>query len=187
MPHQPLPASLRDGMPSGRFASSSLQGSEEEMNKADSNLLSSSPPLLEEDVTSVRAVNGNVAHGARLIFIGLVVQRQERREPVALNAQIVNVVAGQEPRIVRAMRHMACRAAFGLHGQMVEDERPALLRMAFEADLVLRRADLRGFWQAAVNVVTVLALHQSFVHPMMEGTVKVGNRVGVLEEANGLV
>ena len=70
------------------------------MNKADSNLLSSSPPLLEEDVTSVRAVNGNVAHGARLIFSGLVVQGQERREPVALNAQIVNVVAGQEPRIV---------------------------------------------------------------------------------------
>src|ERR1039457_6464415 len=35
-------------------------------------------PLLEEDVTGVRAMNGNVAHGARLIFVGLVVQRQER-------------------------------------------------------------------------------------------------------------
>lgn len=130
-------------------------------------------------------MNGNVAHGARLIFVGLVVQRQERRQPVALNAQIVDVVAGQQPRIVRAMRHMACRAAFCLHRQMVEDERPAFLCMALQADLVLRRADLRGFRQAAVHVVTVLALHQAFVHPVVEGTVKIGNRVGVAAVAQG--
>ena len=48
------------------------------MNKADLNLLSSSPPLLEEDATGIRAVDGYMAHGARLIFVGLVVQRQER-------------------------------------------------------------------------------------------------------------
>src|ERR1017187_4420510 len=83
------------------------------------------------------------------------------------------------------MRHMACRAAFGLHGQMVEDERPAFFCMALQADLVMPRADPRGFRQAAVHVVTVLALDETFVHPVVEGTVKVGNRVGVAAVAQG--
>src|SRR5450759_1545146 len=83
------------------------------------------------------------------------------------------------------MRHMACRAAFRFHGQMVEDERPAFLCVAFQADLVLRRADLCGFRQAAVHVVTVLALHQSFVYPMVEGTVEIGHGVIVAAVAQG--
>src|SRR4051812_26673290 len=65
---------------------------------------------------------------------------------------------------------MAAHAAFRLDRRMLEDEWTSLLGMALEADLVLCGSGTQLCAQvSAVRIVAVVALHQAFVHAMMEG------------------
>ena len=70
---------------------------------------------------------------------------------------------------------MARLASIDLHGRMLVDKRPLLVRVALEADRILRggsphllgRTVPCGLWQSR-------ALDQPFVHPMMERHVELG-------------
>jgi len=57
-------------------------------------------PLPEENIAEVRAMDGHVAHGARLVFRGLIVQGGEGGKTVALDAHVVHVSAPKKPLVV---------------------------------------------------------------------------------------
>jgi hypothetical protein len=107
-------------------------------------------------------MNRAVAHGARLIFLRLVVCRPDRpqtRKAMALQAQQIDLAHAQETRIRRAMRSMATGAAFGFDRHVLVHERALLVGMALVAN---RFSTLRGAHLAqsgrAVHVVAVAAL-----------------------------
>src|SRR5580700_7480467 len=65
---------------------------------------------------------------------------------------------------------MARLAAFHLHRLMLEHKRAPLVRVAREANCILRRGSthlLRGY--RSVRIVAVAALDQTFVHAVMKG------------------
>jgi hypothetical protein len=64
---------------------------------------------------------------------------------------------------------MAGLAPVGLHRLVLEYKRSLLVRVALEADRVLRRGSphLLGT-DRPVHVVAIAALHQPFIHPVME-------------------
>src|SRR5215467_3427215 len=74
------------------------------------------PSRLEEEMVSIRPVNGYVTHGAGLILLRLIVERRNCRsaringEGVALKTEQVDVAATQQPRIGRSVRHVAGEA-----------------------------------------------------------------------------
>lgn len=88
---------------------------------------------------------------------------------MALQTELVDVADLQHVRIRSSVNHVACLAPIHLHGRMFINEWPLLVRMAFEADIILsrRRSKLMGF-HGAVWIVAVAALHQPFVHSMVE-------------------
>ena len=53
---------------------------------------------------------------------------------MALQAQQVHLAADQQPRILRAMRHVTAGAAFGPQGRMFKNKRSGLLYVTFQAD-----------------------------------------------------
>lgn len=79
---------------------------------------------------------------------------------MAFQAQQVHLGALQQARIRRAMGQMASRAALDLNGCMFEHKRAGFVRVALEANQVLRprRSQLAGL-EAAMRIVTIGALH----------------------------
>ena len=67
------------------------------------------------------------------------------------------------------MRQMAGLTSVDLHRLVFENKRSLLVRVAFEADRILRGRSphLVGLYRS-VHVVAIAALDQSFVHAMVE-------------------
>lgn len=120
-------------------------------------------------------MNLRVAQHARLEETRLVMERRsarrrtERRSRVALQAEQIDVADFQHVRIRPAMRQMAGLASLDFHRGVFEHKRTLLVRMALEADGILRRrrAHLLGPGRA-VRIVAVGALDEALVHPVME-------------------
>ncbi len=117
--------------------------------------------------TGARAVNG--ASGDRTM---------------ALIAERVDAGHVQQARILRAVRSVAAYTTLRFDGGMLEDERPARLRVAFGTNgvLVCGGAQIR-FAHGAVRIMTIAALHQAFVDLVMEGHVEEWLYVRVALEA----
>jgi hypothetical protein len=110
-----------------------------------------------------------VAHRARLILSGLVVERGRARRcsihirRMTAKAQEVDVVDLQQAGVGRAMRRVTRQAAFiGLHRSVLENERPHFVSVAFGADRELTGGSshlVTGL--GPVRIVTVAALNES--------------------------
>ncbi len=89
---------------------------------------------------------------------------------VALVAHLVDIRNVQQPGILGTMRRVTGKAAFRLYRSMFEYKWAPCFRVALGADHVLisRRAELMVA-KGPMRVVTVGALHQTFVHLMVEG------------------
>src|ERR1700682_274027 len=131
---------------------------------------------LEEELVRIRTVNRSMAHGAGLILLGLIMEGRNRGcshirgKCVALKAQQVHLCAFEKPRIGTAVRRMAGNAPFGLHRRMLVYERPRFVAVALKAGGVLRCRDTElPALKSAVRIVAIIALHEPFVHAMVEG------------------
>ena len=139
-------------------------------------LLSVSPLLPEEDRVGLRPVNLYVARGAvleprsrQVMEAGSAGRAELKYVAVALYAELIDLAALQELRVARAVRRVAGRAAFGLYGRVLEDERPLLVRVALQARSVRARGQPRLLrLEPAVRVVAVGAFHRAFQHLVME-------------------
>src|SRR3984957_19169725 len=122
-----------------------------------------------------------MAQHARLEKACLVVEGRRSRRPaetglgVALQAQQVYIAQLQHVRIRSAMHQVAGLAAVNLYGLVLEYKRPLLVRMACEADRILRGrgSHLLGP-HCAVRIMAVSTLDEPFVHSMMERHVEFG-------------
>ena len=124
-------------------------------------------------------MNGRVAHRARLILLRLVVERGNSRRPgirgkrVTFQTKEVYLRALQQSRIGGAVRRMAGRAAFYLHDLVFIHERSRFVRVTLETNLVLRsRSPQLPGQESAMRIVAIGALHQAFVHSMVEWPVE---------------
>ena len=150
--------------------------------------IDSSPPtsLLKEELVKIGAVNLDVAHGARLIFLALVVERGQPRHTavlcnrVAFKAEEIHLTAFEQTRISGPVRTMTGNTTLGLDGPVLKREGPRLIGMALEADLVLRgsRPQLLG-QETAVRIMTIAALHQPLFNTMSKRPVKLLFLVGM--------
>jgi len=88
---------------------------------------------------------------------------------VTLQAEQIYVAHLQHVRIRATVSNMARLASLNLYRLVLEHIRPLLVGMALEADKILggRGAYLLRFHRA-VDVVTVAALNQTFIHPMVK-------------------
>ena len=137
-------------------------------------------------------MNGRVTHRAGLILLGLVMERWScgsrriHRERVALQAEQVYVAALQEPRIRRTVGGMAGDAAFSLDGGMFPGEGTSLVRMAVEADHVLRGGGTQLVpHESTMLVVAVGATYQAFIHAMMKwlGEIRLNLKMAAVTKA----
>ena len=88
---------------------------------------------------------------------------------MAFQAKLPNGAALQHFRIIRAMRHVACIAPFGLQRSMFVSERPLHLGVAFYTCLFGAKCKPRLLLlKAPVRVVAVAAVHRSFKHLVVE-------------------
>src|SRR5689334_2952198 len=108
-------------------------------------------------------MDGNVAHGARLVLGCLVMRgaiRTLRRKCMALQAQQVDLAYAQETRVRGAMWRMASCAAFRFHRHMLVHKRSAGIGMALHTSGVAAGQSLglakRG---SAMNVVAIAAMN----------------------------
>ena len=116
-----------------------------------------------------------MAQSASLILLCLIVESWRCRCPsihrqgVALETEEIHLAALQQAGIRRTMRRMARCTAFGFHHRVFVNERTGFVGVAFEANRVLccRRAQLPR-QISAVRIVTVIALHETFVHTVMK-------------------
>jgi|HubBroStandDraft_5_1064220.scaffolds.fasta_scaffold18591_2 hypothetical protein len=94
---------------------------------------------------------------------------------VALQAKQVDVAHPEHVNIRAAMRNMTGRATLDLYGFVFEHKRPLLIGVARETNRVLccGGSHLLGA-DGAVRIVTIRALHQSFVNTMAERHFKLG-------------
>ena len=129
-------------------------------------------------------MNRDMTHCAGLVLLSLIVKgrsardRRIDRKGVTFEAKQVGLAPLQQPRVRRAVRNMAAPAALRLDGAMLEDERPSLVRVTFEAKNILRRSRPQLFRnKAAVLVVTISTLHQFFVHTVMKRFIEIGLRL----------
>ena len=92
---------------------------------------------------------------------------------MALQAEQVDVAQFHHVGIWSAVRQMARLASIGLYRLVLENKRTLLVRVALEADRILRGRSphLVGLYRS-VYVVAIAALDQPFVHSMMEGHVE---------------
>ena len=143
---------------------------------------------LEIDLAEVRAVDKCVAHGARLIFLRLVMRGTDGRlrwhtahsQGVALQAELVDLADLQQPRVGGAVRNVARGASLSLHGEMLENKGALLVAMALVADLILLSAGAQLPGQGtAVRVVTVSTLNEALLYAMTEGSIEFGADLGV--------
>lgn len=123
-----------------------------------------------------------VADGAGLVLVRLIVERryprsgEVHRSRMALQAQRVDIIAGQQPRVWRSVWVVARCAALGLDHRMRVDERAGRLGMALRAYYVAAGAGvqhrggfLQGAFERAVRIVAIAAGHQTFIHFVMKG------------------
>ncbi len=117
-----------------------------------------------------------MAQHARLEKARLVVKRRHARRAaktgcrVALQAKQVDVAQFQHVGIWSTVRQMARLAALNLNGRMFVNKRTLLVRVAFEADRILRGGSphlLR--FDCAVYVVAIAALNQTLIDPVVKG------------------
>lgn len=102
---------------------------------------------------------------------------------VALQAEQVHLIDVQQPGIRRTMRRMATRATFRLHRDVLVDERPLLIHVAFETNRVaLRQSTNLAERGCAMHVVAVTALNKSLVNAMTVRLRKVSFRSDVTSE-----
>ncbi len=88
---------------------------------------------------------------------------------MAFQAEQVDVTAAQQPWIGRSVRRVTCYATFSLDRRVLKCERAGLVRVAVEAELVLRgRGAQLMRKETAVRVVAVAAGHKSFIHLVVE-------------------
>ena len=132
--------------------------------------------LLEEGRIEIGAVDGDVAQHARLEKARLVVKRRHARCAaktgcrVALQAKQVDVAQFQHVWIWSTVRQMARLTAFDLDGRMFVNKRTLLVRVALEADRILRRGSSHLLrFDCAVRVVAIAALNQALVDAVVEG------------------
>ena len=94
---------------------------------------------------------------------------------MALQAEQIHVTELQHVRIGSAVDHVARFASIHFYRRVFEDKGSLLVRVAGEADRILRRriANLLRP-HCSVHVVTIAALDQSFIHAMTEGHGKLG-------------
>jgi hypothetical protein len=99
---------------------------------------------------------------------------------VAFKAEQVGLRPFQQPRICGSVRSVAGAATFCLDWLMFEHKGPCFIRVATEADLVLRggRAQLLG-QEPAMLIVTISALNQTFLDTMAERAVEVLLHIGM--------
>jgi hypothetical protein len=133
-------------------------------------------------------MNKGVAHSASLVLLCLIMRRPNwrlrwnitHRLGVALEAKQIHLADLQQPRVRRTVRHMTTGAAFGFDWQVLEYERPLLVPMALEADLILFGASSQLLGQEpAVLVVAVTALNQTLLDPVAEWPIEFGSYLGV--------
>ena len=94
---------------------------------------------------------------------------------MALQAEKVDVAQFQHMGIGSAVRQMAGLTSVDLHRLVFENKRPLLVRVALEADRILRgRSPHLVRLHRAVHVVAIAALDQPFVHAMMERHIELG-------------
>ena len=89
---------------------------------------------------------------------------------MALQAQRVYIVAGEQTWIWRTMRDMTKAAALGLDRRMLVDKGAGDLGVALHTDCISGDATAQLLLlECPVRIVTVTAAYQSFVHLMVEG------------------
>lgn len=100
---------------------------------------------------------------------------------MALQAYGEHHGAPQQPGVCRSVRRMAGLAAIHSHGRVLEEKGPAVLSVAFEAGLLVRRgvfyhprprSHSPGRRGRAVRIVAICALDNAFIHSMLEGHVE---------------
>src|SRR2546430_391565 len=95
--------------------------------------------------------------------------RRVHGECVTLQAEQVYVTALQQTRVGRAMGGMAGDAALSLEGGMLPRERTGLVRMAGEANHILRGRGTQLFLhETTMLIVAIGAGDQSFIDAMMK-------------------
>src|SRR5271155_3831967 len=116
-----------------------------------------------------------MAQNARLEQARLVVERRSSRRSakarrgVALQAEQVYVAQLQHVRIWTAVHQMAGLATIHLYRLVLEYKRSLLVRVAREANRILRRGSphlMRP--HSAVRIVAISALDEAFIYSMVE-------------------
>ena len=133
-----------------------------------------------------------MAHGAGLILGGLIVCwpagtacRQLRRESVALQAEHVHRHDFQQARIRGTVRRVATAATLGFDWHVLVDEGTLLIGVALVTDGVSAGQGLQlANGGSPVRVMAVVALHQTFVHPVMErlGEIRFGGNMAAIAQ-----
>ena len=128
---------------------------------------------------------------ARLEESCLVMERRcagragEGRRRVALQTEQIHVAQLQHVRVGPAVSQVAGLAAVDFNGSMLVHKRALLVRVALEADGILRRGspDLLGA-DRPVRVVAVAALDKALIHAVVEGHFELGSLLEVAGVAN---
>jgi hypothetical protein len=88
---------------------------------------------------------------------------------VAFQAKQIHIAAFQQSRIRGSMRRVARDAPFRLDWRVLEGKWTGLVRVAVEANDVLRGGGSQLPRQkAAVRVMAIAAFHQTFIHSVMK-------------------
>ena len=128
-----------------------------------------------------------MAAGARhaiLRSLPLTMNRAGSDSTVALVAQPVNVRHVQHAGVLRAVRRMACQAAFRFDRGVLVDKGPTHVRVALGADhALICRGSQVAVLESAVNIVAVTALDGALVHRVVEGHIELSFLVAVTLEA----
>jgi len=131
--------------------------------------------------------------------IGHVMRGRLRRDSVGLAAERTGTVVafqadGKDDRaleqssVCRTVRGVAGFAAIDADGRMFEQERPALVGVAFHAGLFVLESGfdhprtVTGFGDAGVDAVRIVAIrarHEAFIDSVLEGLRKLGADIGV--------
>lgn len=117
---------------------------------------------------------------AGLELVCLIVERRGTRRGevhgigVALQAQSIDVVHIQHAWVGRTVGVMTENASLSLDRRMLINERSCIFYMTLDANLVLRRsrAQLR-IAKCSVWIVTIRALHQTFIDAVMKRTIEI--------------
>ena len=89
---------------------------------------------------------------------------------MALEAQQVNIVAIEQSWVRGTVGEVTKRAALYLNRGMLIHERAGNLGVAFHADGIACDTAVQPLvLEGAVRIVAVIAVHQSFVYPVMKG------------------